>query len=776
MLKVIKFLFTAAILLALLATALVYGALALSLPALTGVSAVDRLSDTTYLQRDDLGTAIIVAQNRTDASYALGYAHGQDRFFQMDLLRRNAAGELSELFGNAALPRDELTRFHLFRKRSRDIVNHLPALHQQQLAAYAKGVNDAVSHSTIPTFEYLVTRTERQPWLPEDSVLVIFSMYLDLQGRSLNRDLTFGAIEDEFGAEMVAFLSQPSKYQAALDGSRFPLEKVTIPSLSVDTVNAALSHNIDDSPLVGSNNWAVGGSLTRNGLAMLSDDMHLGINVPVIWYRAQLNFQQDGQARQITGVTLPGAPAVVVGANGHIAWGFTNGYMDTADWYELGTKDETTFVSEDIPIKEGDHKYLLEMSEIGPVATMGGKKYALSWVAYQRYAVNLNLLNLETSQTVDAALSASKETGIPVQNMVVADKEGNVGWQATGAIPDRRKPAQKPLSSSQYDQAWQNQAQDIPFVVNPKRSMVWTANSRVVSTKQDERFGNGGYALGARSTQIKQRLFEKDVFDPEDFYRLQLDNEAYFLDRWHAVLLAVLETDRDRFAEDIQAIENWQRCACADSVGYTLVRKYRDALIDVLFAPIETQLIKNRLSLGVLERQLEPALWQLVSEKPESWLPNGYSAWDEFFADTYEKTRDGLMLKTTGHVDGSLQALRWGDVNQLKVQHPFSRQIPMLSTLLDMPNVAGFGDRYMPAVQGHAFGASQRLIVQPGDEINGILTLPGGQSGHPLSPFYRKGFDEYVEQASTPLLPDQPIYQIVFTRPEPTEAPLVIKP
>ncbi|MDD1794570.1 penicillin acylase family protein [Enterovibrio sp. ZSDZ42] len=764
MLKVIKFFFTAVILLALLATALVYGALALSLPALTGVSTVDVLSDTTYLQRDDLGTAIVVAQNRADASYALGYAHGQDRFFQMDLLRRNAAGELSEFFGIAALPRDELTRFHLFRKRSRDIVNQLPSQHRQQLEAYAKGVNDAVSHSTFPSFEYLVTQTDREPWLPEDSLLVIFSMYLDLQGRSLKRDLTFGVIENHFGPEMVAFLSQPSKYQAALDGSRFELKKVDIPLLPTQSVSAALVHDIDESPLVGSNNWAVGGSLTRNGLAMLSDDMHLGINVPVIWYRAQLNYQQDGKPLQITGVTLPGAPAVVVGANGHIAWGFTNGYMDTADWYELGAEDKTTFVLEDIPTKQGNHKYLLEMSEIGPVTILGGKKYALSWVAYQKYAVNLNLLNLETSETVDAALSACKDAGIPVQNMVVADKEGNIGWQATGAIPDRRMPAQRPLPASQYDLAWHNQAKDVPFVVNPKRSMVWTGNSRVVSTKQDARFGNGGYALGARSAQIKQRLFEKDLFDPEDFYRIQLDNEAYFLDRWHTVLLAVLQKDTARFAEDIKEVENWQRCACADSVGYTLVRKYRDALMDSLFAPLETQLAKSDLSLGVLERQLEPALWQLVSEKPESWLPNGQGDWDVFFADTYEKMRDDLMLKMTDHVDGSLQALRWGDVNQLNVQHPFSRQIPLLSSLLDMPKAPGFGDRYMPAVQGQSFGASQRLIVQPGDEVNGILTLPGGQSGHPLSPFYRKGFDEYIEQASTPLLPAQPIYQIVFTR------------
>ncbi|WP_394210143.1 penicillin acylase family protein [Enterovibrio calviensis] len=763
MFKVIRFLFIAAILIALLATAIVYGGLALSLPALSGVSTATTISDTAYLQRDELGTAIIIADNRTDASYALGYAHGQDRFFQMDLLRRNAAGELSELFGDAALSLDESTRFHQFRKRSREIVAMLPAAQKQQLNAYAHGVNDALAQATFPSFEYVVTQAERKPWLPEDSLLAIFSMYLDLQGRSLNRDLTMGALEDSFGEDMVGFVTQPSQYQAALDGSRFPLKKVRIPSLSAEIVTAAMTRDIDDSAVVGSNNWAVGGTLTRDGRAMLSDDMHLGIQVPIIWYRAQLNYKEDGDDRQITGVTLPGAPAVVVGSNGHIAWGFTNGYIDTADWYRLADDDKTALVSESIPTQKGEHKYLLEMSEFGPVKIVNGEKFSLSWVAHQDYAVNLNLLNLETAQTVESAFEVSKETGIPVQNMVVADKDGNIGWQATGAIPDRRKPAQIPLPSVRYDKAWGQQARDVPFIINPKRSMVWTGNSRVVSTKQDARFGNGGYALGARSVQIKQRLFEKDVFDPEDFYRIQLDNEAFFLDRWHRVLLTNLQREPARFNDDITALENWQRCACADSVGYTLVRKYRDTLMDILFAPIETQLAENGLSLGLLERQLEPALWQLVDEKPASWLPAGHADWNRFLTTAYVTMRDDLMVDTTGHVDGSLQALRWGSINTLNVQHPFSRQIPILSKLLDMPKAEAFGDRYMPAVQGKASGASQRLIVQPGDEVNGILTLPGGQSGHPLSPFYRSGFDAYIEQASTPLLPAQPHYQIVFS-------------
>ncbi|WP_269808925.1 penicillin acylase family protein [Enterovibrio nigricans] len=397
---------------------------------------------------------------------------------------------------------------------------------------------------------------------------------------------------------------------------------------------------------------------------------------------------------------------------------------------------------------------------------VNGKRYAVSWVAYQDYAVNLNLLNLEGVASVEEALAGSKEMGIPVQNMVVADSDGGIAWQATGAIPNRRSPQAMPINASHYDEEWQYPATDVPYVLNPKSSRIWTGNSRVVSVEDDARFGNGGYALGARSEQIRDRLLEKSRFDREDFYQIQLDNEAKFLARWHTLLLQKLKQMPELFAEDIEVLNNWQACACSDSVGYTLVRKYRDALMDSLFAPVETLLKQNGVSIWVVERQLEPALWQLVGQTPQSWLPMGFDDWDVFFISTYEDMKQDLMVEMTGHPNGPLSVLRWGNVNALNVQHPFSKQMPVLSKLLDMPEVEGFGDRFMPAVQGRSFGASQRLIVQPGNEKDGILTLPGGQSGHPLSVFYRRGFDDYATQGLTPLLPGEPVHEITF-RPAP---------
>ncbi|MDP5214576.1 penicillin acylase family protein [Pseudoalteromonas tunicata] len=762
MLRFFKWLTFGLILLALLTTAVVYGILSLSLPSLSGKGQSAVLSEAVSIERDALGSAVIVARNRVDAAYALGFAHGQDRFFQMDLLRRNAAGELSELFGAAAINLDKTMRFHQLRKRATAILATLPEREQKILKAYSEGVNEAQAQS-YPSFEYILTGAERKPWQAADSLLVIYTMYLDLQAGNFERDLVLTQIEQQFGKEMLAFVTQPSRYQAALDGSEIAKGEAAIPQLAKQ-VNKTIAYQPIAEPLgIGSNNWAVTGQLTQSGHGMLSDDMHLSIAVPVIWYRAQLNYQENNQAHQITGVSLPGAPAIVVGSNGHVAWGFTNGYLDTADWIKLPKVYQTHVEIEQLTVVDGTEQvYELEMSEFGPVKTLNGERYALSWVAHQNYAVDMELLKLEQVHTVAQALEVAKTIGIPVQNMLVVDNAGNAAWQPTGAVPARTNPSDVAIESQAYSNLWQYDADDLPSVLNPDNQRLWTGNSRVISASQLARFGDGGYAIGARAAQIRDRLNEKQQFSESDFYKIQLDNEARFLTQWHELLLTTLKQQPERYALDIAELENWQACACPESVGYTLVRYYRSRLIDTVFATLESNLSGSDLSLSAIKSNLETPIWQLIAAQPSSWLPEKYSSWHDLMRGAYEEMRDDLLVQYGQSKKASLKVLKWGDVNQLKIQHPFSKQMPLLSNLLDMPMHQGFGDSFMPAVQKTSFGASQRLFVQPGLERNAILTLPGGQSGHPLSPFYRAGFDDYVNGANTPLLPGERLYQITI--------------
>ncbi len=733
-----------------------------SLPTLDGKISTPTLKAEARIDRDTLGTAIIHASDRQDAAYAMGYAHAQDRFFQMDLQRRNAAGELSALFGEKALVLDKPIRFHQFRKRAQAIVESLPAEQKSLLVTYAQGVNDALAAQTFSSFEYLLTGNSPAPWSPEDSILTIFSMYLDLQGATLQRDLVLTQLARDFGDDMVAFITQPSHYQAALDGSTFPLRNTPVPALR-ESVELASVTSIEDVAEVGSNNWAVTGKLTKSGHAMLSDDMHLSLRVPVIWYRAQLNYQQNQQAYQITGVSLPGVPAIVVGTNNHLAWGFTNGYLDTADWIALNDNEPVWEETETFHLPKGEQTMQLILSQFGPVKEVDGQKYALNWVAYQPYAVNLNLATLEQTNTVEAAMQLAPKMGIPVQNLMLADSQGNAGWRPAGAFPARSFASSQAIPEDQVDiQQWQQPQLDTPYVLNPESNRLWTANARVIGTTDYAQYGDGAYALGARAEQIKQRLFEKEQFNEQDFYQIQLDNQAEFLSPWQQLLVSTLTADDGNdFSQDINLLNQWGKCACSDSVGYSLVKAFRNQLIDNLFAPLQQDLEKQALSLKSVKRYLEPGIWQLLQQQPASWLPKDSQTWNHLLVTSYQQAKDRLLAEHSQ--TGALTDLRWGKVNAFTITHPFSKQVPWLASLLDMPVTDAWGDTYMPAVQGHDFGASQRLFVQPGNEENAILTIPGGQSGHPLSPYYRKGFMDYVNDKDTPLLPQAIEHSLVLS-------------
>lgn len=765
MAKIVRIFLTYTLSLIFIMIAAVYIGLNLSLPKLSGHYNSAHISNDIILERDGLGTAIISATSRKDIAYGLGFAHGQDRFFQMDLLRRNAAGELSEIFGSKALSVDKRHRFHQFRKRAETIVARMPIAQKMLLQAYANGVNAALAEQNLNSFEYLLTNSKPRSWVPADSLLVIFSMYLDLQGRTPTRDMVLTQIEQLYGKDMLAFVTQNSPHQAALDGSLLPTDKFEIPNLSFKNLMASKVASIEEDLDVGSNNWAVTGSLTTSGRGMLSDDMHLSFAVPIIWYRAQLNYKsQIGQVvkqNQVTGVSLPGTPAIVVGTNGQVAWGFTNAYIDTADWIVLDDGQVISTEIELIELRDSAVEFPIEISKYGPVKRVNGQAYGLSWVAHHDYAVDMELMGLEAVDNVMQGLTLATEIGIPVQNMLLVDSQGNAGWKPAGAMPSRTNPSNKAQLPYQFQDAmWRENEANFPQVVNPDFSRLWSANSRVMSAGESTRFGDGGYALGARAQQIRDRLFEAEGFNEQDFLTLQLDNEARFLIPWHQFLISLLSTQPTRFAKDIQYLRDWQRCACADSVGYTLVRSFRNQLIDTSFSPIETGLNELNLSLSVVKRYLEPAIWQLIIEQPVDWLPVEFSSWDEFIISIYQDSVMALLAKHSNRAD--LADLQWGEVNKLEIKHPFSRQLPLLSRFLDMPSQVGFGDTFMPAVQQSSFGASQRFIVQPGLEVSGIMMIPGGQSGHPLSDYYRSGFDDYANNVSTALLPGDTVHKITI--------------
>lgn len=738
-----------------------------SLPSLDGeISSLDVKGQAT-LSRDLIGTAIINAESENDAAYVLGYAHAQDRLFQLDLLRRQSAGELSEIVGARALEIDKKHRFHQFRQRAENVFASLSEPEQQLLTQYTKGVNAGASSLSFKPFEYILTSSEFAPWRPEDSLLASYSMYIDLQLAQTEIDFRLTALKTIFGADMHQFFTPTSTYQSAIDASVTPLVPIKIPKLPSSShtegedQTAYHFDSVVEQADYGSNNWAVSSKFTNSQSAMLSNDMHLGLRIPAIWYRTQINYKNHQQDVSVTGVSLPGTPAVTVGSNGHIAWGFTNSNVDNVDWIKLEDTTPTTTVVEEIITPNDIVNYTFETSKYGPVRELNGQRYALKWVAHQNYAVNILIGNMAKMKTIEEALKLSTSIRIPVQNMVLADSAGKVAFQLTGAMSKRAPIARHAITETQYSDDWNNAQFSPANHVNPDNGRVWTANARVIGTKDLAQFGDGGYALGARQQQIATLLMQQDSFDEADFYNIQLNNQAIFLEPWHTLLLESLANKPQTYAVDIAILNDWGSCACADSVGYTLVRRFRSTVINQLLAPVNKALKSYDLSTSYIAKSIEPSIWALLQQQPLEWLPNGNDDYSEFLVAAYSDTKQRLFKQYNVRSTG-FSELRWGNVNALAVKHPFSGILGRFSELVDMKVVEGFGDSYVPAVQSNSFGASQRLIVKPGNEENAILTIPGGQSGHFLSSFYRTGFDDYAAQANTPLLPLEQKHKIVF--------------
>ena len=765
------------LLLVILLAAGLYYALRGSLAQLDGQRNIG-VSAPVELTRDDHGYLTVNAANRLDAARALGFAHAQDRFFQMDLLRRNSAGELSALVGIKAINVDKGRRIHRFRARAEAAYANLPEDQKTLLLAYTDGVNKGLHALDVRPFEYGLLRQVPQDWKPADSLLAVLSMYLDLQRGEGRDELAMGALKEAVPADWYAFLTQHSAdWDAAVDGSKpTPIPVPATPWPQQFGVAAKVASCSDcglrDAQDSGSNNWAVGGSLTDTGAAMVANDMHLGIRVPHIWYKAQLRWKQDGRDFVMTGVTLPGMPAIVVGSNGKLAWGFTN---STADWTDvIALKLDQTGTKYMSPTGEKPLQVFKEHIEVafgtavdvevketewGPVMAAPFDRYALRWVAYDKEGLNMRSLGLENVSTVAEAQRMAVGVGIPAQNFMTADSQGHIGWTLIGSIPRRHYAADADMDTPQD---WSTGANGwdgyygvddkLPKVYDPADARLWSANQRMVGGADLAMLGSSGYDIGARAQQIRNDLRAKPHFKEADLQAIQLDDRALFMQRWKRLMLdEVLTGDfvtRNGLQDYRRAIETSADRASVDAFGYTWVHAFRERVLEQLFLPISSYLEGRNLSQRDLKWAPETPAWALVQARRSDVLPGG-NTWKQFFERAVLYSREKVLETTEGHADN----VRWGRQNLSAIKHPLSGAIPLLGKYLDMPETEFNGDSHMPRVQRAVHGQSERIVVSPGHEATGIMVLPGGQSGNPISPYYRSDYADWRDAKPLPFLP-----------------------
>jgi len=765
----------------------VYGFLRLSLPKLEGEVAAPGLSAPVIVARDARGAPVLTGKTRADLAWGLGYLHAQERFFQMDLQRRAAAGELSDLVGPAALKRDRAVRLHRFRHRAEAVLALATADERRAMDAYVAGVNRGLNDLAAPPFEYALLSKKPAPWAIEDSVLVVYAMYLALQEPDGASERRHGEAIERLGRPLADFLfPDGTSWDAPLDGST--IEAQPIPSAGVEhgAAPAPAHEGLAERASPGSNGFAVGGALTAHGAAMVASDMHLSLAAPNIWYRARL-VQKDGEhtALDLTGVTLPGGPVVVAGSNGQIAWAFTNSYADTSDVVVLEPAEGDAYLTPQGPRKferveerlcaacPQSESLTVEETLWGPVigTDAKGRKLALRWTAHDPIAINLRGgLELERAASARAALEIAHRLGIPHQNLVVGDTEGHLGWTVTSPLPRRfGHDGKTPTSWAKGDKGWDGYwpPGETPTIYDPPDGRIWTANARPVGGEALQKLGFGDYALGARAKQIRDDLFARRHFDAKDLLAVQLDDRGLALQRWQEFLLKVLRdrAARPEFARLIPAVENWGLRAAPESVGYRLVHDFRQELISLVYdrylpsAPVEPSPSQGRRPLPT--HQADEPVWRLLNERPPQLVPPGFKDWDA----VVDVALGRLMVVMEATTHGRLEAFTWGAFNHAGIHHPLTRALPQLAAFLDPPDAPQPGDLWQPRVAAPGFGASERFAVAPGHEAEGLFHMPTGQSGHPLSPYYNLGHEDWAQGRPAPFLPGEAKWVLRF-RPE----------
>ena len=741
-----------------------------SLPIRDGELQIKGLALPVTVTTDRFGIPTITASTRRDAALALGYVTAQDRLFQMDLLRRRASGRLSEIVGDIAIGTDKRQRVIGFHRVTQAIVANLSNEQREILAAYADGVNAYIRQMDTAPFEFLLLGYQPEPWTAEDSILVVMNIFQVLSLKeSDERMMTI--MEKSLPPEIVAFLTPDtdSYSQVLLGGpdARRPIQPIPVEALT--SIRGAPKQTggrlvRTTSHVAGSNGWAVDRSKTADGRAIVANDMHLRLSIPNTWYRASLRYGDV----EISGVILPGAPAIVVGSNGHVAWGFTYIAGDFLDLVRLEINPENPdeyktpdgwkrfeVIDERIEIRGGEHIVQpVKLTIWGPVSPtpLMGQLVAIHWTALQPEAVGMELLDIDQATTLEDALDVMNRFGGPPLNVTMADDAGQIAWTYCGKIPIRKGfDGSSTKSWAAGDIGWEGYIppSELPRVISPPEGFIATANNRTVGKDYPYVIGYN-FANSHRAYRINERLREMNQVTEQDMFQLQLDTTNHFFEFYQQLALSVLTedaiADQSLLLEARKQIAAWDGKVEVDSVAFGLLVRFREILAEDVFEPFLGLCYKTDRRFSYSWRNMEAPLRAMLTERIAATLPDpaNYPDWETFILAKLEQSIEQLLRK---HDLKSLDQLTWGTIHATKISHPLGF-IPVLGKILNMPQKPLPGGYHCV----RATSASERMVISPGREADGILHIPSGQSGHPLSKNYKDQFSYWLKGEPLPFL------------------------
>jgi penicillin G amidase len=780
------------------------------------------LSAPVTVRRDRHGVPHIDAATQQDLFLAQGYVTAQDRLWQMDAYRRNANGELAEIMGPSLLRHDKAQRMFQFRNVAQRIYAHLSPEDRSRFEAYARGVNLYIAqHQDSLPPEFRLLHYKPKPWSGVDSISIGMMMVdmLDthwyaklarerisakLNNPKLESDLyPVGSWRDHPPTGELPNLSQPHPQPLPADDedddrteTRLHPPSIRPPS-TLGIQYSAFAHTRDSALLAsfatpadqrscpdcipGSNNWVISGAHTASGKPLLSNDMHLSLTEPNIWYIADLR----APGFHAAGVTLPGMPFVVAGHNDHVAWGFTALYGDVQDLYiekvqgnNYEGNDEQwrplTIDHEVIHVRgRKDVKYDVRLTDHGPlldpIFTADKRPIALKWTLYDPNLNSIPLYGIDTASDWSGFSAALAQWDWPTQNVVYSDDQGHIAYHAVGKIPIRwggigvfTRPLPHDTMNLRYEwgvprferKKFVGTQIYIPFeampnAYDPPSGFLATANSNVQKARNPD--GTKNYPFSGdmstipltdewadpyRIERIYKLLQGRDHLTPADMLATQTDIYSEMdQEMAHRLAYAIAHApdadERLRKAADL--MRNWDGRLTTDSVAASIEVETRSELRKMLLEPKLGKDLTKRYRWAESNFAEE----EIVMRAKSAWLPPKYKDWDRFLTDAVRRA-----LKN-GKAPTEITGWTYGSWHFVDIEHPLAGFLPFVGRVAGTGRQPLSGDTVTVKQVSESFGPSQRFTMDWSNVDGSTENIALGESGNPYSPYFRDQWDDY---------------------------------
>ncbi len=725
------------------------------------------LTDEVKVYRDSFAIPHVYAKNEEDLYHTVGYLMAQDRLWQMDLLRRVTQGRLSEIFGEDFVKTDLFLRALRMPEKSAMIKADADPEILQSFVSFAKGVNDYLEENKkkLPP-EFAILGYEPELWKPEHSLNIIGYMAWDLAKGTYTSEITIYKLIKKFGIENIGDLIPGIAERKDLVYPDFVIDSLVLDG-QADLVHA--SEQLDKLGLkvfLGSNNWAVSGKKSITGKPLMANDMHLDLSTPGIWYQIH---EVTESGLNVTGVAVPGQPLIIAGHNEDIAWGMTNLYTDDIDLYlekiNPDNPDEYWFNGEWVPLEvraevikvKGGEEVIMEnrFTHRGPVIS-GFKDMeqaiSMKWIGNVKSNElrSMYLLNhAENWMDFKNALKTFISLG---QNMVYADKEGNIGLYAAGAVPLRKGVGYLIRSGQTDEYDWKGLVpfDELPHVYNPESGMVSSANNKTVGNDYPYYIGLL-YSQEYRISRIREMLNEKEKLSVEDFARMQADQKSWLVKEFLPDILNVLKGKDLNESEKtgLTVLSGWNGIMEQDNPAPLIFeRMYKAMVKNFISDELGEELYGEYGNNSSLSRGFMENIWT----NKELKFCDDINTPDqkEDFSDIVAKSYKEVIADLTTELGSDPGKWQWGDVHQLTLEHPLGK-VNILDRL--------FGFNRGPFKVGGSFhtvnpftpennavhAASQRHVFSTADWDESITVIPTGESGIPASKFYCDQTELYLK-------------------------------